>query len=628
MFDDENKIHGDNFTIEFDVNNLEAGWDIGLVRDSDLIERDTAIRVSNKDRIAGNPNSITSYAAHQKYENVLFGSRDANSINVQGNRWQLRHLLKNDTADYAPAVVTDLTNDWHHVKAEVNPQAATVTITVDNGTPVTASFPPELLVTVAHGDYDATNKKFLNNKYYHQLQGIRLTNTKCNEKGVSFANVKVYKDTSYLTYQDFEGRLAQNTDAGWYVVGGMGTGINQIMLPNGTATSNGVTFTQYYNNWVKPYITTVEGKNGGTAAKFTFTGTAQQVVTLLSKPIEKNKAFVVEFDAKSDAAQWDLLAVPEGIENGGAKISIGAKAPQDSATEFKTTTMTGCIIGGNVSHQLGVGTMIPWQNLNNPAENGETTVIGTPAVEITEDAWYHYKYIVTPNPGGVETSNCTQISVELTAPDGTVTTYGIKKYNWIAANRLREFDTVGIAVNIRDSEANEYVAIDNLKVFGLDTATDVIGAEETITDAYMESIKVTRLDGGVTYLSNDATISANTKQIDVEFSTAIDEMAAGYVTLKTSAGTEIGVKNVKDNICTISFAGEALPQGETLTLTVDAGIETIGGATDDAHSYTMFVDNDAKFMVDDMILYETISSGSKGDTWLGVTVPHATIPVK
>ncbi len=617
LFDDNNKIHGDNFTIEFDVNNLEAGWDIGLIRDSDIAERGENTR-STKDRVNSGFTNYTQYIAHQKYENVLFGSCDSGKIQVQNARYQLRHLITG--ADNITTVGDLSVGDWHHIKAEVNPQSSTVTLTVDGKEYAPATFPNEMLVTVTHADYDTKTGKITNQKYYHQIQGIRLENSKCNEKGVSFANIKVYKDTSYNTYQDFEGKLSQNSDAGWYTINGRGSYTS--------AENAGADFSSYYQKYVNPHITSAEGKNGGTAVKFTNSGTQQPVISLLSKPIEKNKAFVVEFDAKTNAPEWTIFAVPEGCENG-EQLSVGSNALGDKATSFDDKrSVTAYIIGGRTKSNLAIGGMYQYVLYDNPTKDNQTAPSGTFPVAVTSDEWYHYKYIVTPNPFDNENSNGIQISVEMTAPDGTVTKNSLVKYVYLAANRLREYDTTGIGVFIKGSDTSHYVTMDNLKVFALDTATDITGEEVIVTEAYMESARATGLDGSVTYLSEDTAISANTKKIDIEFSTQISKTLGDKITLKMSDGTEIGAKIVKDNICTISFAGDALPEGEMLTLTVAPGISTTGGLTDDAHVYTISVDNDAELLLEDMVLYETISGGSKGDTWLGLTVPEATIPVK
>ena len=588
-FDNGYKIQGENFSVEFDVNSANAGWGIGIVRDSDM----NTYGASTMDRTDGVFNAYKTVYRPQKVRNMFAGSYEDEKFAVQTDMWNLWKLPNqyddkgNETGAYAGEIKN---NQWNHVKLDVNMQACAVDVYVNGTKLATKSYPSEMFAVVMQTDEDRTS----NRKFYHAVSGLRLEKlASCS--AVSFANIKVSKNTSYLTYQDFEGRTASNNDIGWYV-------------PHYASYLNlnsvyGAMLNGYYND-VNQTLTTTEGKNGGTALTIKpKSGNAKTLdhKTILSKPVEPGKGFVIEFDAMRNEAlsTWYLVA------NTSANIDSTAK------TEF---------VGGVSGGKLAVGNMNQWilytgESGHYFGDNANVSTI-TP-VDITANKWYHYKYIVSPAPGGTASSKC-QVTVQLTDENGTTVQRHIALWGNFNA-RLRNNDTAAISFSIdgnTDTQLGAELAIDNLKVWQVE-ANDTAGIDPIAKSAIVTAVTAENYNGTVSYIKNTTSeISANTKNISVEFSENVSEDDIGKISLKAD-GSEIGTKSIRGNVVNISLAGTQIA-GKTVTLSIDSGITAGESQTQKAYEYTMTAANDAGLYITSIDLYESAAT-TAADIAAGIT---------
>ena len=588
-FDNGYKIQGENFSIEFDVNSENAGWGIGIVRDSDM----NIYGASTMDRTDGAFKSYTNVIRPQKVRNMFAGSYEDGKFVVQNNMWNLWTLPNqydsngNETGAFAGEIQN---NQWNHVKLDVNMQACMVDVYVNGTKLATKTYPSEMFALVMQTDDDRTS----NRKFYHCISGLRLEKlASCS--AVSFANIKVNKNTSYLTYQNFEGRSASNNDIGWYVP------FYNTWFPN--MTSYGAMLNGYYNDYNQS-LTTAEGKNGGSALKIKTRSNHKSIdhKTLLDKPVEAGKGFVIEFDAMRNAelSTWYLLA------NTSANIDSVAK------TEF---------VGGMLGGKLAVGNMNQWYLYTGEAgryfgDNANVSTISS--VDITANKWYHYKYIVSPAPGGSASSKY-QVTVQLTDEDGTTVQRHIAIWNGNLNARLRNNDTAAISFVLdgnADTQPGAELVIDNLKVWQVE-ANDTAGIDPIAKSAIMTTVTAENYNGTVSYIKNNTSeISANTKNILVAFSGNVSEGDTDKISLKAD-GIEIGTKSISGNVVNISLAGAQIA-GKSVTLSIDSGITAGESQTQKAYEYTMTAANDAGLYVTSIDLYESVAT-TDADIAAGIT---------
>lgn len=581
-FDNGYKIQGENFSIEFDVNSENAGWGIGIVRDSDM----NTYGASTMDRTDEAFMSYNNIIRPQKVRNMFAGSYEDGKFVIQNSMWNL-YTLPNGTDAYAGEIKN---NQWNHVKLDVNMQACTVDVYV-NGTKLdTKSYPPEMFALVMQTDADRISNK----KFYHCVSGLRLEK-QASCSAVSFANIKVSKNTSYLTYQDFEGRTASNNDIGWYIPY-YNTWFDGM-------TAYGAMLNGYYND-VNQSLTATEGKNGGKALciKPREGLWTLEHKTILSKPVEAGKGFVIEFDAKRNAAlsTWYLMA------------NTSENVDTTNKTEFAGGVQDGKLAVGNMNQYL------LYYGENNRYFGDDANDESISPVEVAADKWYHYKYTVSPAPNGTD-ANKYQVSVQLTDESGKTEQRYVALWNGDFNVRLRTKDTAAISFAIDGDTSNQpgaELAIDNLKVWQVE-ANDTVGIDPIVKSATMTTVTAENYNGTVSYIKNTTSeISANTKNISVAFSGNVSEGDIDKISLKAD-GSEIGTKSISGNVVNISLTGVQIA-GKSVTLSIDSGITAGESQTQKAYEYTMTAANDAGLYITSIDLYENVAT-TNADIAAGIT---------
>lgn len=569
LFDNDARIRGEKFSVEFDVNSGSANWAVGLVREGDMVDYDGNIVRSTMDqakKATYNDGMVTSstyeLALKSRERNFIVGSIKPGEMVMPSNIYGLK-LYETDTQKVADIPTTG----WSNVKLDFDVNAGKVTVYVDGANKGAYNFPMDTFAHVAH--YDTQTKSYT---YYYGIEGLRLyfKGQSAPANMVSFANVKVSNGHSYAASMDFENRGL--SDTGW---------VPYQYRDRPRLIYGGCVFGQYYTTQAF-VMKTAEGVNGGGALSFlpsttTSDGSRNMFYLPLDKPIRKGYGFAVEFDAKGTAGMnnWEVRA-------GGTKDSLDNRP-------------IGRLVNGTV--KLGKYGQYDYADTN---------------ITINPDKWYHYKWIV---------STTTRVTVEVTDENGMKQT-AYKGWGGTAlTNVLNNYDIGNIYFVLNSTDTTQSLTIDNFKAWQA-AVGDNAAQENIVTESYMKAVTAKGYDGTDSFISNATNeISANTKALEIEFT---GELANADAISLTSNGTQIGNKSVNANKCVISFDGVALKAGSELILSIPAGLTVGGSVTEDAHTYSFTVANDAGIKITSINLYEEVSVNDF-DIANGINVSSANI---
>lgn len=570
-------------TYEFDINHTNGMWFTGVLG-AECFETDT-YNLNTYNAIVGEASNVENTKRLDQLKlrenTVAVGCKssnaDINPNNVQSALDKSNGFNNNTTGAWSNLVdgLTLEPNAWNHVKVEIDIDNAVQTITVDNGTTST---------TKAFKVYE---KRFRPDIRYKQrlvngaetwvktmtagVQGISLGAFAGDNSAVTYDNLKVYTDNSYVDYSDFNKQLssttnttidsAANTDnmppAGW-----LKQDKNQGTGPN-----------RFYE---------ADGKNKTTDA----TDYAIKIVQgdlwshVLSRPIPANTAFEVSFDVKS-ANAWTmrLMRKDQIYTTYESAMSTSSNAPFEAVDgttkglstltgDKGSTTEGGCAVLGvrainDVMSLTGGGGERTW--LSTPANEGNLSTQTVPA--ITQTDWNHVSLKVVPN---TFTWNGTVFNkFKFTA---CLNNDPNKTFTWDSVDQCVIHNTDEIyALGFTNGGAQ--TTIDNLTVKLLNGAP---------TNVYVtEANAVSIANGEKTALSNG--LAAGGQKIEVNFSAPVSSADAirvykydGNATTAVTAS-----KSLSEDKKTASLTLSGITAGDKLTLEVP---NTIAPANNDGLS--------------------------------------------
>lgn len=295
-------------TYEFDINHTNGMWFTGVLG-AECFETDTYSKEVYDQIIAGTAtdNAKAIDKVRLRYKTFAVGCKSTNNNTktnsvtaALGKGFGFNSEISTNSYTSLVDGLTLEPNQWNHVKVEIDLDNAVQTITVGEG---------ESAVTKAFKVYE---KRFRPDIRYKQrevagetkwvktmtagVQGISLGAFAGENSAVTYDNLKVYTDNSYIDYSDFNKQLpsttnttidsAANTDnmppAGW-----LKQDLNQGTGPNRFYEADGRNKTPDNTDYA---IKIVQGDTWS---------------HVLSRPIPANTAFEVSFDVKSVVAEYD-----------------------------------------------------------------------------------------------------------------------------------------------------------------------------------------------------------------------------------------------------------------------------------------------------------------------------------
>ncbi len=579
-FDGGYALHGENFTVEFDVNSANAGWGIGIMRDSDM----NTYKYSTMDRYNGtfgNTDYSVIAGRYQKVNNMFAGvyeylnsedTSEENSVKgtfvTQNNVYNLWTLAK--TSNSANKATEYDYGTWAHFKLNINPQAGKVDVYKDGEFVVQNTYPVNMFAGVKQTDDENKNPT-----YSDGIAGIRL-HKEAGCSSVAFANIKVSKDNSYLTYQDFEGRVTANENSVGWIAGAYIGWYQDGVKKGGVYEGQDQTKTQFK---------TTAGKNSNTALEIYSMKGAERweaVKTILNKPVTKGKGFVIEFDAKKSTGNGWFM---------GAATTAGATVG----------TVTGTLLQIKNDGKVQFGTGYD-SNYTQPGYGDDYGTEKNP-VTIGDGVWYHYKYIINPNTA--DDGNKTTRYLQITDESGNTQELYANVRNDNVANRLRNENTVAIEFMANWTPAGVPFAIDNLKVWEIEP-DDATGKEPTNKSVYMQYAKAVSYDGSEEFFETDLDKLKDTKELVFKFSDKLTEDAKSKISVKVNEA-EIGTKTIDGDKLIVSLAGVVIPENKSVKIKVESGIACEGGVTEDSHSYDISSHSSSGLVINSIDLYENVA---------------------
>ncbi len=425
--------------------------------------------------------------------------------------------------------LTTPANTWNHVKVEIDLDAAVYNITVGETTKTFKVYQDRLRPTMRYKIKNVNGKDYWVKSLEYGIEGISLGkfNGGDTKSDVIFDNLKVYTDSSYNDYTDFDGDKTQvNTTA-----------------------------EQKYNQpasfvkWDNPQHTA-----GNTYSKFAYgdgkdsaSNTSDKALRIaesgwghiLNRPISANTPFSIEFDISPAASQtWSLRLMRKEQLYG----------------TFESTSTTEKPFEAMASTAKGIRSITgDWQD--NVERNGWCVLYTGKKDD---------KYYLKSSTGYVSYGYPGNDSLEITNPSGwnhiklvgQPQGYTIYVTAYVNGTKLCDgwstkvpASTEIAAIGLDNGDANSYISIDNLTVKQLNTnLTDAAANNIYVTDANAVSIA----NGEKTPLSDG--LAAKGETVEINFSAPIASAdAIKLYKYADNATTEVAVtKTLSDDKKTLS----------------------------------------------------------------------------
>lgn len=521
------------FTVEFDVYHENGGWNFGYVSKQDF------------DAVANVRSGDVSGRSYQVLTAIPAGSTD-NKLCFSQNGYSFTAFNRVSDAVVSP-------NAWHRVKVDVDTEAGTFKVQVDDSDPITVTDPNR-------------------SKYQKGIAAIRLSrhqDSSGNTGNVAFDNIKVYKTGTYVMNEDFDtypmtlnkyGSAYWSTDKVWFQTAGGWTdpGWGIEWKPNSHAQLyNGFDgqVRAYAVNETDPWRATITRADGCTSSGpfLAVSGYlwadkwdagervpyASRLQKYFDRPIKKGKSFVIEMDmqlryslqtiAISLLDESDMTPTKRGVKSsGGASIDI--------------PYITGNIVASYVATQdLPAGRQ---EDANRGVFAPDTkTSLNNVSTWATEDR--QFKYVSGKDPGTpydsipTETDKLYPVSIKVEpyydengAPKAKITFInGGNSGSIITSQDFMNKEMVGIGIDYMGLQKASYadirsaLYIDDLRVYELDDNGNKITNSQKEA---VESIKAVAVDGTCTDLlgTTNAVIPENTMRLDVKFSAPVSDTVA------------------------------------------------------------------------------------------------------
>lgn len=193
------KLTSGKFTYEFDVNHTNGCWYTDVIC-AEGFEADTISKATYDETVgAVDPVEIT----EAKKKDDFIKNRDTVAIGTTSEDEKI--YFQNTKLNYfSSSNDTELSCEkakWNHIKVDVDIDAATYTVTVNNGTPKTVVLDPDRFrPTVRYRQKTVNGELKWVKTWEYGIKGVSIGVLK---NTTMYDNFKVYTDNSYIDYQGF-----------------------------------------------------------------------------------------------------------------------------------------------------------------------------------------------------------------------------------------------------------------------------------------------------------------------------------------------------------------------------------------------------------------------------------------
>lgn len=589
-------------TYEFDINHANGMW-FTSVLGAECFETDTYSKDVYDKIIAGTATDNAKRINQLKLrENTVAVGCKSSNDGIEAYKVQSAldksNGFNNNTANGTAAAWTNevagLTlepNVWNHVKVEIDIDNAVETITVGEGeSAVTKAFKVyghRFRPSIRYKRKTVNGTEMWVKTMTAGIQGISLgafgdtndsgKNTLCTANNVTYDNLKVYTDNSFVDYSDFNKQVASTTNT---------ISDKKDMPPAGWVKQNKeVNASTGAGNFVS-----TAGKNNQTDSTdyaMQIKGTNALYSLVLSKPIPAKTAFEVSFDVKSvvpDAnskirSAWLLTLQTEDQVYTTYKNSLASVVPFEAADDTSTgkTTITDY---RNYAYQNGPAILGIQTDVTMDPKYAKMYLVGDDASRHYLVGKQHINGLKDTNLPEVDPTEWNHVSLKAVPQSNGTFTFtacldndNSKSITWSsAANAVINSNQAIHAIGLKNGngERERPMTIDNFKVELLDVAP---------TNVYVTDVNaVSDANGEKTALSDGLAASGQT--IEVNFSEPVASADAinvyKYDGTATTAVNATKALSADKKTATLTLSGIAA--GDKLTLEVP---NTIAPANND-----------------------------------------------
>ena len=593
------KLTSGKFTYEFDVNHTNGCWYTDVIC-AEGFEADT-ISKGTYDKMVGAENPAEIIESKKRAD--FINNRDTVAIGTTSEdekiyvrKTKLNYFLSSD--DTGLSCVKDM---WNHIKVDVDIDAATYTVTVNDGTPETVQLDEDRFrPTVRYRQKTVDGVLKWVKTWEYGIKGVSIGVLK---NTTMYDNFKVYTDNSYIDYQGFNTSITR--PAAWIRQNSPEDFDKAVVSNTGK--------TQSETNVDKALVISPTWNNVAIAHEF-------------GKSISGKTGFNIEFDLKFDAANKSNLInfrlLPKDklyskfentktTEKPVEALEEDEKGLVDVPTDREKTYSANVFFGINTDYDTSQTDQISKNYL--VYQNGKETGVDRTQKFLTEDnnqisidksdVWYHISIV-----GSADAQNNLTLKATITE-DGKTPQVSKEQSIPYPANETFEGFGMEMRYQVSDDFKNNKVYIDNFSAKETNTAANVYVTRTSSVDI---------ATGETAPLSNG--FAAKGQKAEIVFSAPIKESELGKIKLYKYNGNNDTVVNTttllaSDNKTVSITVNDELTIGDKLKLEIPNTIKTQSDSNlcfveAKAVAFSVKEPVVAKLIVNDFRLYKKYDAGT------------------
>ena len=591
------KLTSGKFTYEFDVNHTKGCWYTDVIC-AEGFEADT-ISKETYDATVGAENPVEITESKKKAD--FINNRDTVAIGTtsEDEKIYFRKTKLNYFSSSNDTGLPCVKEMWNHIKVDVDIDAATYTVTVNDGTPKTVELDPDRFRPNVRYRQKTVNGELKWVKTWEY--GIKGVSIGVLKNTTMYDNFKVYTDNSYIDYQGFNTSITK--PAAW---------IRQNLPEDFTkAVVSNTGKTQSETNVDKALEISPTWNDVAIAHEF-------------GKSISGKTGFNIEFDLKFDAANKSNLInfrlLPKDKLYSKFENTTTNEKPVEAIGDEKglvnDSTDRGKIYSANVFFGINTDSAATDQISKNYLvyANGKETTTNSTQKFFTEDnnqilidksdVWYHISII-----GSADAQNNLTLKAIITEGGKT---QQVSKEQSIPYPANETFEGFGMEMRyqVNDDFKNNKVYIDNFSAKETNTAANVYVTRTSSVDI---------ATGETAPLSNG--FAAKGQKAEIVFSAPIKESELGKIKLyKYNDKNNDTVVNTttllaSDNKTVSITVNDELTVGDKLKLEIPNTIKTQSDSNlcfveAKAVAFSVKEPVVAKLIVNDFRLYKKYDAGT------------------
>ena len=536
------KLTSGKFTYEFDVNHTNGCWYTDVIC-AEGFEADTISKGTYDTTVgAENPEEIT----EAKKKDDFIKNRDTVAIGTTSEDEKI--YFQNTKLNYfSSSNDTELSCEkakWNHIKVDVDIDAATYTVTVNNGTPKTVELDPDRFrPTVRYRQKTVNGELKWVKTWEYGIKGVSIGVLK---NTTMYDNFKVYTDNSYIDYQGFNTSITK--PAAWIRQNSPEDFTKAVVSNTGKTQSE---------------------TNVDKALEISPTWNDVAIAHEFGKSISGKTGFNIEFDLKFDADNNSNLInfrlLPKDKLYSKFENTKTTEKPVEAIGDEKglvnVPTDRGKTYSANVFFGINTDSAATDQISNNYLvyQNGKETGTNSTQKFLTEDGnkisidksnvWYHISIV-----GSADAENNLTLKATITE-DGKTPQVSKEQSIPYPANETFEGFGMEMRYQVNDDFKNNKVYIDNFSAKETNTAANVYVTRTSSVDI---------ATGETAPLSNG--FAAKGQKAEIVFSAPIKESELGKIKL---------YKNDKNNDTVVNTTTLLASDNKTVSITVNDEL-TIG----------------------------------------------------